>query len=357
MGQFVGFVLAQREFVPVQPEVHVPLEAPVPPVPVPVARVLRRTEELDLHLFELAAPKREIAWIDLVAEGLADLSDAEGNTHAGGIADGLEVDENPLGRLRSQVRDAGSIPQGAHVGLEHEVEGAGRGQRTRLGSARRVGAFAQVHVVQRARDGDHAVPAAIPHHAPEALAVRGGKFRFRGRSGFSGHCEQWPVVRDTAVTVVPDTEDAELIGPKAVLRFPAVHHRIGEAAHVSAGFPDPGVHQDRAVQTHHVEGGGGPFGRHRVVVPAHHVFPPGVLDVALQFHAQRTVVPAAVEPAIDLAGRKNEAAPLGERNQLVHRDHRPSPIAAIGGKARKYSDSTTERGCANLGVCSPNAPK
>ena len=33
----------------------------------------------------------------------------------------------------------------------------------------------------------------------------------------------------------------------------------------------------------------------------HDVLPPGVLDVALQFHAQRAVVPEAVDAAVDLA--------------------------------------------------------
>src|SRR5690606_17017520 len=36
---------------------------------------------------------------------------------------------------------------------------------------------------------------------------------------------------------------------------------------------------------------------------------------------ERTVIPASVQAAVDLARRENESAALGERNELVHRHH------------------------------------
>ena len=359
MGQFVRFVLTQPESGAVQPEVHVPLEPAVAPIPVPVPGMLRCAEEFDFHLLEFAASKGEIAWIDFVAECLADLPDAERNFHSRRVAHGLEVDEYPLRRLRAQVRNAGSVPHRPHMGLEHEIERTGRRQGARLQGARRIGPAAQLIVLERARHGCQAVPAEVSDRSREAFAVCGGEFGFRRRAGFPGHGKQRSGVGGAAVigAIRGYAKDSQPIGAKAVLRFPAVHHGIAEAAHVTAGFPDPGIHEYRAIQSHHVEGRGGAIGRRRIVVPAHHVFPPGVLDVSLQFHAKRAVIPTAVEPAINLAGRKYESAPLGERHQLVHRDHRRSPIAAFTGKARKYSESSTRRGCANLGRCSPYAPK
>ncbi len=50
-----------------------------------------------------------------------------------------------------------------------------------------------------------------------------------------------------------------------------------------------------------------------------HVAPPGVLDVALELDAERTVVPAARQPAVDLARLEDEPAPLGEVHDLLHR--------------------------------------
>ncbi len=61
----------------------------------------------------------------------------------------------------------------------------------------------------------------------------------------------------------------------------ALHQRVGELLEVSAGRPRLRVHQDAGIQPHHV------------IALLDHGAPPGLLNVALQFHAQRPVVPAA----------------------------------------------------------------
>ena len=68
-------------------------------------------------------------------------------------------------------------------------------------------------------------------------------------------------------------EDEELVGPIPLLGRPAVDHRVGEAADVPRGLPDPRVHDDRAVEPDHV------------VAHLDVVAPPGVLDVPLQLDA------------------------------------------------------------------------
>src|SRR5690606_19816037 len=82
MRELGGLMLAQLEVLGANAERHVPPIASVSPIAVPIGRFLRPTEELDLHLLELAAAEREVARIDLVAERLADLSDAERQPHS-----------------------------------------------------------------------------------------------------------------------------------------------------------------------------------------------------------------------------------------------------------------------------------
>ena len=55
-----------------------------------------------------------------------------------------------------------------------------------------------------------------------------------------------------------EPEHGELIGSIASARLPVVDHRIAEAAHVAAGFPDLRVHQQGAVETDHAEARQGP---------------------------------------------------------------------------------------------------
>jgi hypothetical protein len=52
-----------------------------------------------------------------------------------------------------------------------------------------------------------------------------------------------------------------------------------------------------------------------------HVVPPRLLDITLQFDPERTVVPGAIQAALDFARRENETASLGERDELFHQIH------------------------------------
>src|SRR5439155_6673 len=100
--------------------------------------------------------------------------------------------------------------------------------------------------------------------------------------------------------------DPRIVGAKPVLAMLAVNEGIGEAGHVSRRLPYLGMHQDRGVE---------PLD---VLTLVHHGAPPALLDVLLELDAQRPVVPHGAEATVDLRRLKHEAAPLGERHQLLH---------------------------------------
>ena len=82
-------------------------------------------EELDLHLFEFATPENVVAWIDLVAERLADLRDSEGKLHPVRVHHILILSENGLSGLGPEVSKRSRIVvfcRSSHVGLEHQLE-------------------------------------------------------------------------------------------------------------------------------------------------------------------------------------------------------------------------------------------
>src|SRR5262245_6177452 len=79
-------------------------------------------EELDLHLFELATAERVVARVDLVAESLADLRDAERQLHPIAVEHVLEVGEDTLSGLWSEIRLVRFITDSARVSFQHEIE-------------------------------------------------------------------------------------------------------------------------------------------------------------------------------------------------------------------------------------------
>src|SRR5207253_11131208 len=107
---------------PAQAVAEVPVEPLFDPIAVPLLRLVRRNEVLHLHLLELAHAEEEVAGRDLVAEGLADLRDAERRSATCDLEHVLEVDEDPLGRLRPQEGARALLLQRAHRRLEHQVE-------------------------------------------------------------------------------------------------------------------------------------------------------------------------------------------------------------------------------------------
>lgn len=86
----------------------------------------------------------------------------------------------------------------------------------------------------------------------------------------------------------------------------AVHQRVGKAANVTAGNPGLGVHEYRRVHTDVV-------GR-----LLHKFSPPGALDIILKLHAERAIIPAIGESAIDFTAGIDKATPLAERDDLFH---------------------------------------
>jgi len=101
-------------------------------------------------------------------------------------------------------------------------------------------------------------------------------------------------------------EDVKLVGAVPFLGVLAVDHRVAESSHVARGFPDPRIHDDRAIEPNDV------------VAHLDVVAPPGLFDIPLQFDAERTVIPEAVDSAIDLARGEDEPSALAQRDQLVH---------------------------------------
>ena len=128
VGELVGLVGSESQAFGVDAEAGVPRHAVVDPLPVPLLVVARLDEELDLHDLELAGAEDEVAGGDLVAEGLADLGDAERELAASGVEDVVEVYEDALCGLGPEVDPVFVGLDGADVGLKHEVELPGFGE-------------------------------------------------------------------------------------------------------------------------------------------------------------------------------------------------------------------------------------
>ncbi len=175
MAQLVVGVRAQAQLVGRDAEVEVPLVAGLAPVLVPLAGLVRRDEELHLHLLELTGAEHEVARRDLVAERLADLGDAERRLLAAGVQHVGEVEEHALRGLGAQVGLGRGALDGARVGLEHEVELAGLGERAALAA---VGA--QVGVVELVEAEALVAVAAVDERVGEVREVP-GRLPHRGR--------------------------------------------------------------------------------------------------------------------------------------------------------------------------------
>src|SRR4029434_4331286 len=76
----------------------------------------------DLHLFEFAGAKRVVAWVNLVAEGLPNLRNAEGKLLTRSFQDVLELHEDRLGGLRPQIYQILVAFEWAREAFEHQVE-------------------------------------------------------------------------------------------------------------------------------------------------------------------------------------------------------------------------------------------
>ncbi|GAA2772815.1 hypothetical protein GCM10020219_048590 [Nonomuraea dietziae] len=248
-------VLVEPEVVLVDAQVGVPAEALVDPVLVPLLVGSGLDEELHLHLLELAGAEDEVARRDLVAEGLADLADAERDLLARRLLHVGVVDEDALRRLGTQVGQARLVLDRAEVGLQQAAELA------RLGEGALVAAVGAAQVRQ-------------------------------------------PVLGGLAVLLLVRLD--EVVGAEALVAGLALGQRVGEGLDVAAGLPHLGSQDDAGVEADHVFAG------------LDHRQPPLPLDVVLQLHAQRTVVPRRAQASVDLARRVDEPPSLGEADDRVH---------------------------------------
>ena len=73
-----------------------------------------------------------------------------------------------------------------------------------------------------------------------------------------------------------------------------------------AGLPDLRGHDDRR------------FEADDIIALAGHGVPPEFLDVALEFRAERAVIPKAVDAAVDFRRLVDEPASLAERHDFLH---------------------------------------
>ena len=286
-------------------------------------------EELDLHLLELARAEGEVPRRDLVAETLADLGDAEGNPHPRAVADVLEVDEDALGRLGAEKRRILFAAQRAGDRLEHQVELPRLGQR-----AEGLGVGAEDHATNRSTvvsgtsgPSQASSSASLPRRLKNFMALCCVSSRPSLPASVAGHEDALPLARHPAAV--------NLIVAIPLLRLPAIDHVVVEQVVVARALPDLRVHDDRAVEAGHFVGRRGAGRDLQLVVGGDHVAPPGLADVPLQLHAQRAVVPKALQAAVDFARLKEKSPPLAQGHQLIHfhDNHTKSRVKQISSKS------------------------
>ena len=267
-------------------------------------------EEFEFHLLELAGAEGEVLGGDFVAEGFADLADAEGDLHAGGVEDVLELGEDGLGGFGAEVGDVGLGGGGAEVGLQHEVEGAGLAEHA-------AGFGVEVDAV-----GDD-----VDFLFVDQFDLFGFASGFTGVLGdesadaFAEAFDVFAALRQSGDGAIPTPaggglgaavfEDraglgVDVISADAFVGKGTFAHEVGEGFDVAAGFPDGGVHEDAGVEAEDV------------LAFAGHGFPPGFAEVALQFGAERAVVPDAAAAAVDFAALVDEAAAFAEGDDFLH---------------------------------------
>ena len=215
----------------------------------------RLDEELDLHLLELAGAEDEVSRRDLVAEGLADLADAERRLLARGLQHVGEVGEDALGRLRAQVVQAGLVVDDAEEGLEQARELADLGPLADLVRVLRVGDV-----------------------------------------GESVH-------RRMAVLGLVRLE--EVVGAVALVGDERLGERVAEHLDVPGCLPDGRRQDDGRVESDHV------------AAAAHEGVPPLALDVLFQLDAEGAVVPGRPGSAVDVTGGEDEPAVLRQRDYRI----------------------------------------
>ncbi len=293
MGEFRFFVVAKAHVVVEHAEASVPVVAFVAPVVIPFFVVAGPDEEFHFHLFEFERPVSERFGGDFVAEGLADLGDAEGEFAPHGLLDVFEVGEHALGGFGPQVGFVAAGAEGTDVGAEHEVEFACFGQ-----FAAAFGALLSGDVF-------------VAEFFGEEFCALGGvlfvEFLLTGAlDGFvTGLGEVGAVGSPVFALGAFDVDDPEVVGAESAFAAFTVHEGVGEVLDVSGCFPDFGVHDD------------GGFDTFDVVARFDHRLPPSVGYVAFECDSEGAVVVGRGKSSVYFGVLEYESASFAQADNVV----------------------------------------
>ena len=297
-AQLLGVVVTQSEILVLQADVQQELVAEAAPVLKPLKIGAGLAEELKFHLLKLSYAEDEVAGGDLVAEALADLSDAEGQLAAGGALDVYKVGEDALSGLGTEVNGVLSVLGDTLEGLEHQVE------LTDIGEV----------VLAAGGAGDVVLLHEVLHFSVGVCVNGLGELE-------AGLCA--PVLND-------------LVRAETLVALAAVHQRIGEAAEMAGCDPGLGVHENGGVQAYIVG------------ILLNELLPPGLFNIIFQLHAKGAVVPGVGEAAVNFAASKDKAAVFAQGNDFFHSFfgvfHFVSSFPAAGGR-RDIFNIITEKPC------------
>ena len=201
----------------------------------------------------------------------------------------FKIDEDALAGFRAQVYDGRVALDGTEIRFEHQIEFAHGG----IAVLAAYGAIHSVFVDKRF----HLFVRHRIHRLFRLYVVRSAK------------------IFD------------ELIRTKTRFALGAVDHRIGKMRDVSARFPRRMMHKDRRVEADDI------------VVELRHLFPPRVLNIALEFDAERPVIPRARLPAVNFTRLIYKTAPLAQTDDFIKRTFvirfRHSRLPYVSGCFRK----------------------
>ena len=268
-GQLLLLMIAEAELLLLDAEVEKPFSHEALPVVEPLEVCARLAEELKLHLLELAGAERKVSGSDLISEGLADLADAERNLLSGCTLDILEVHEDALRCLRTEIDNVLRVLCDALEGLEHQVE---------LTDLR--------EVVLAARRAGNIVLFDEVFHLLVGPAV--------------------DAAAEVDAVLSREILD-QLVRAEALMALLAVHQRVREASEMAGGNPCLRIHENRAVDADVV----------RALLDE--FLPPRLLDVVLQLNTEIAIVPRIRKAAVDLGTRIYKSSGFCERYDLVHR--------------------------------------
>ena len=255
-------------------------------------------EELHLHLLKLAHAEDELSGHDLVAEGLADLGNAEGQLHASRLLYVEVVDEDALCGLRTQIDRIVGVGSGTKLSGEHEVELAYVGPVLRSAD-RADDALVEDDLLQFLQVGAlHGLRVALVEVVALLLVVEDagiGGTEFLLVEALAKSLGSLLYLLVNLLLILADLVLDEVVGTVALLRVAVVDQGVVECVDMAAGLPHRGVHEDGGVDTDDVG------------MEEHHGLPPVLLDIIFQLHAVLTVVVNGGETIIDFRTRKDKA--------------------------------------------------